>query len=180
MPNKIEGDLSHASFINTNDDGDSYAGSRIGGFAKGIEDFSKAFSEFESHVLLTDNVSSDDVMNGVWKGSMITEKRGDLSIHFFPNNGLIQNRKEVNYTIQGIVASITFEGEARRYDIKETGSTAGVQMLDPDATVHLPNPGEARTYVFTGIEGEKVGLSVISGRNTCELGTFNIPHCPIS
>ena len=103
MPPKIDGDLEHSSYINTNDDGDSYAGSRIGGFAKGIEEFSKAFSEFESHVLLTDNVSPVDIMNGVWKGSMITEKRDNLSIHFFPNNGLIQNRKEVNYTIQGIL-----------------------------------------------------------------------------
>ena len=103
MPPKIEGDLEHSSHINTNDEGDSYAGARIGGIAKVIEDFSNAFSEFESHVLLSNDISPTDVMRGIWKGSMLTDKRDNLSIHYFPNSGLIQNRKEVNYTIQGIL-----------------------------------------------------------------------------
>ena len=96
-----------------------------------------------------------------------------------PQTKVMIERGLDNYTIQGITASITFEGESRRYDIKVVGSTSGVAMLG-GGDVQLPNPGEARTYVFSGIKGERVELGVISGGTTCELGTYNIPRCPIS
>ncbi len=86
-----------------------------------------------------------------------------------------------NITIKGFVVSITAEGESKRYDIGYDKDSVGIEMLNKvewELQEQVPEPGEARTYLFDIANGNKVKLAVVSEKGkTCELGSYDISQC---
>lgn len=79
-----------------------------------------------------------------------------------------------NKSISGIVVSISSGAELKRFDVPGSNE---VKLLSREPAV-IPNPGEAKTYVFDNIAGNKaiLGVKLNSGK-ICEIEEYEIVSC---
>jgi len=92
---------------------------------------------------------------------------------------LMVERGMENMSVKGFVVSIVSGGASTRYDIYD-GAT-GMQMLEnSDFTnnIKIPEPGEARTYLFNTINGMGAEIAVLQTDNSvCDAEFYTIPEC---
>ena len=82
-----------------------------------------------------------------------------------------------NYDVKGFVVSIASAGSSKRFDVYDNVNNSGIRMLDNSA-IKIPNPGEAKTYVFSIANGTGVDISVLQKDDSlCEPFFYAIPSC---
>jgi len=104
---------------------------------------------------------------------------GDFTCYNSSLTSIMIERGMENFSIEGFVVSIFKEGEAKRYDLIPGTTVVGVKMKgESDDTIKIPNPGEAKTYIFNISNGNRAELAVINkGGKICSVGEYTIPVC---
>ena len=103
MPPAKDGDFQSSKL--TNHRKGKYIAGRIGGIPCTIEELSNYLPDFDHHLLLPSD--GHMIVFGQhpieYQGWKCTEVRNNLTIHFFPNSGLLDGYPYANYTFQGLL-----------------------------------------------------------------------------
>lgn len=95
--------------------------------------------------------------------------------------GLTIKRGMDDYEIKGFRVSIisTASGESTPFDLIDGEITDGVEMYTTgESEIEIPQPGGAKTYVFTDVVGEKAELAVMTkAGKVCSPTVYNIAEC---
>jgi flagellin-like protein len=68
--------------------------------------------------------------------------------------------------IEGISVTISGGATSKSYELKN-GDVPGVSMF-PSGEITIPNRGESKTYIFSGIAGNLASITVIINGKTCD------------
>lgn len=103
MPPVEQGDFRSSKLANHR--AGQYVGGRIGGIPCTIEALSNYLTDFDHHLLLPSD--GHKIVFGQhpteYQGWKCTEVRDNLSIHFFPNDGELDDYPYANYTFEGLL-----------------------------------------------------------------------------
>lgn len=105
MPPTKDGDFQSSKLANHRDREGQYIAGRIGGIPCTIEELSNNLTDFDHHLLLPSDghmivFGQHPIKYQGWK---CTEIRNNLTIHFFPNSGVLDGYPYANYTFQGLL-----------------------------------------------------------------------------
>jgi len=103
MPPVEQGDFRASKLANHREG--QYVGGRIGGIPCTIEAVSNYLTDFDHHLLLPSD--GHKIVFGQhpteYQGWKCTEVRNNLTIHFFPNTGELDDYPYANYTFEGLL-----------------------------------------------------------------------------
>ena len=103
----------------------------------------------------------------------------DYTCYNATNTQLMVERGMDNFTVKGFIISIKSEGASERYDIYD--GAGGMRILEGQTftdNVKIPNPGEARTYLFNTGNGKGADIAVLQeDNNICNAEFYSIPEC---
>ncbi len=107
----------------------------------------------------------------------VTVVESEYTCYNSTHTKLMIERGMEDYEIKGFVVSILSGGESKRYDVEE-GSVTGIKMLDGSEIIEIPEPGEARTYVFDTSAEEGVRISIMQKEGSvCQPVFYDVPAC---
>ena len=93
------------------------------------------------------------------------------------NTKITIHRGEKDYKIDGYIISISSEGKTSRFDLYNSKTAANVKMLNGSESMDVPEPGNARTYIFGLGKGSIITIGVIKDGEICESDTSSIKTC---
>jgi len=105
----------------------------------------------------------------------------DYTCYNITDTRLQIERSSDDKAIEGISVTISSEDSSKAYTLKNGTSTTGVKMNSGSYqdTIILPNLGESKTYLFSGIIGTSASITVITNGKSCDVirQNYDIEKC---